>query len=55
MAQTTLTENVKTRVSSDAKAKILSIAKEKELGEADIVREAIREYLARNSKPRKAA
>lgn len=48
MAQPLLSESVKTRISSKVKEKLDQIAARKELGIADIVREALREYADRN-------
>lgn len=55
MAHTTLTKAVKTRVTADSNEKLEKIAASRELGVADIVREAIREYLNRNSRRRRAS
>ena len=48
MPKSALSASVKTRISPEAKNGILAIAAARELGEADIVREALRDYLKRN-------
>lgn len=54
MAQANLSASVKTRITADAKMKIAAIATKRELGPADVVREAIREYLDRRTPASKA-
>ena len=54
MAKTTLDETVKTRISGGAKKKIEAIAASRELGLADVIREAIRDYINRNDKAKAA-
>lgn len=55
MATNTLDATVKARVSGETKRKIENIAASRELEAADIVREALREYLLRHPIKTKSA
>ena len=55
MGQTVFNEEIKTRVPEAVKRRLEAEAKSRELDLSDIVREALREYLARQPDPILAA